>query len=208
MSEISKITNRIYSNSRMELEFFMYLPTGTYRTKDGTSLLINCNPILNLRYKKSDKIVSEYDYTKAAYRITPRNLYNVIVFLNTVVNWFFGDEYKDLYLENENGDLIFNADYNKLSASTRKGDYDQQIMQAIPTIVRYGDKLCEGIHLYVNKSEYCIPLVYHEVATIFGLLKDFNFTAEVTNTILCYQYIIENQAFVSDFRVNGKTPFD
>ena len=206
MEKIDKATRKIFSNSRMELDFFMYLPTGVMNGFSTVS--INCNPILYLRYKQNKYVHEQYDYSKAAYKITPRNLYHVIEFFNTIMKWFYDDKYSDLFLLNDENDIIFNADYNKLSVSTPRGDYDQCIMQAIPTVVRLGDKLYEGIHLYINSSIYCIPLTYQEVSIIFGILRNFSFTQEMMNVLLSTRYIVETNAFMSRDQFDGKTPFD
>lgn len=209
---IERVTKKIFGNSRMELEFFMYLPNGVYTNPEKSSISINCNPVLYLRCKKNKYVTEEWDYMKSSFKINPRNLYTVIKFFNTIMGWFYDDKYSDLFLVDENGKLIFNADYNKLSVSTPRGDYDQFIMQAIPTVVTLGDKLYEGIHLYINRSLYCIPLTYQEVSIIFGILKDFSFTNEINNVLLSYAYIVKNNAFTAGDRYtiggNGKTPFD
>lgn len=205
-----KITRKIYTNSRMELESFMHTPTGTYTGKDRGTMNISSVPLLFLRYKKPKNITEEYDYSKAAFKITIRNLYEVIRFFNGIMKWLFDDEYKDLFLTNDNGDLVFNADYNKLSISTHRGDYDQCIMQAIPSIVRIGDKTYEGINLYINTSRYCVSLTYQEVSILFGILKDFSFTEEAILLLNTYEYIIKNNAITeTDWWSNTKpTPFD
>lgn len=208
--ETDRLTRKIYTNSRMELESFMHFPSGVYTGKDRKTMNVSINPILFLRYKKNQKINEEYDFTKAAFKITPKNLYDVIRFFNTIIKWLFTEEFNDLFMMNEDGEIIFNADYNKLSVSTHRGDYDQCIMQAIPTVVSIGDKKYEGIHLYINTSHYCIPLTYQEVSIIFGILKDFRFTEESILLLEAYKYIIENNSITDNdwWSPNRKTPFD
>ena len=207
---VTKITRKLYTNSRMELESFMHTPTGTYTGKDRGTLNINTVPLLFLRYRKPKNISEEYDYTKAAYKITTRNLYDVVRFFNVIMKWLFDDKYRDLFLTNDEGDLVFNADYSKLSVSTHRGDYDQCIMQAIPTIISIGDKKYEGVHLYINTTKYCISLTYQEVSILFGILKDFSFTEEALLLLNMYDYIMKNNAISeTDWWSNTKpTPFD
>ena len=209
-NHVRKITYNLLTNSRLDLDFFMFLPMATWLSKDKTSIKLNLNPVIYLRYKQP-KFVSEYDYTKASYKITPRNIMDVIKFFNQTVKWLFGEEYKDLFLYNDNGELIFNADYGKLHATLATNDYNNQFMQAIPAIVKLGDKTYEGIHLFVNKSNYCIPLTYQEVTMLFGVLKDFSFSETTSMVLAAYQYIeaheaIEAQGPLSQGKI--KTPFD
>lgn len=206
-NEVNKLTSKIFGNSRLDMDFFMYLPTGTAGA-NGDTITVNCNPVLYLRYKPPKNISQEYNFSKAAYKVTPKNLYHVIKFFNTIMKWFFDDQYSDLYLLNENNELVFNADYNKLSISTHRGDYDTCIMQAIPTVVKLGDKSYEGINLYINTSTYCAPLTFQEVSIIFGILKDFSFSEEVTKLITCYNYIKTYNSYSSGRDYGGKTPFD
>ena len=209
MNEIQKLTRRLFTNSRIDVDFFMYLPSGAFSGKNRSTLNINVNPTLYIRYKPNKKIAEEYDYAKASFKVTPRNLFDVVNFFNTIIIWFFYDQYTDLFLTNDSGELVFNADYNKLSAKTHKGDYDSFIMQAIPTIVRIGDKFYEGIHLYVNSQKYCIPLTFQEVSILFGILRDFSFSDEITLSLLSYDYITKHASY-EQLEMDGirKTPFD
>lgn len=197
MNDVQRVSRTIYSNSRLEIEFFMYLPTGTFIGKEKTSIQLNYNPTIFIRYKKNQYVSEEYDYMKAAYKITPKNLYWVIDFFNEIMKWFYDDKYRDLFLVDNNEKLIFNADYKNLTLVTQKNDYDSQIMRAIPTIVSLGEKISEGAHIYINTTNYCVPLTYQEITTIFNLLKDISFTNEVCATLLTYQYVQSHNAYAS-----------
>lgn len=205
---VQKLTEKIWSNSRMELEFFMYLPNGYWGSKDHSTVSMNINPILTIRYKQNKRIASEYDYAKAGYKITPRTLYHAVKFFNTITKWFYDDKYIDLFLNNE-GSLILNADYKKLHVSMPINDYSQQFLQAVPSIVQLADKTYEGIHLFVNKTAYCIPLSFQEVSTIFGILKKFSFSEEVAMLLAAYQYTESHNKITDEPKSwMGPTPFD
>lgn len=206
-NSVQKITEKILSNSRMELEFFMYLPSGYWQSRDHSTVSMNINPILTIRYKQNKKIASEYDYTKAGYKITPKNLYHVVKFFNNAMKWFYDDKYKDIFLNND-GHLMFNADYKKEHVSMPTNDYSQQFMQAIPSVVQIGDKVYEGLHLFINKTAYCIPLTYEEVSTLFGVLKNFSFSEEVAMVIAAYQYIESHNRITDEPKNIIKTSFD
>lgn len=191
----------------MELELFMFLPSIIQSSNSSTATL-NCNPVLNLRYKPSKTVREEFDYAKATYKINPRNIYSVVKFFNNIVKWFYDDKYESLFLVGEDGNLVFNADFNKLSESTKLGTFDNSIMQAIPAVIQYGDKLYEGIHLYVNTSNYCISLTYQEVTMLFDILKNFSFANEVSSTLAAYRYALEYKRYESNWDKSSKTPFD
>lgn len=204
--KIEKLTRMIYSNSRMELEFFMHLPSLQKGVSSDTAR-VQVYPSLYLRYKKNPKISEAYDYKKAMFRITPANLYTVVKFFNKAVSWFYLDEYKDLFLTDENNQLVFNADYGKLSAVTPRGMYDQSVMQLVPSIIRFGDTSYEGVHLFVNTSQYCIPLTYRELGDVFNILREFRFMEEMNALLQAYQ-IATQQNRVGAYRPGNGTPFD
>lgn len=199
-----KIVRKIYSNSRMELEFFMFLPSIVAPTQGVTTANVSYNPILNLRYKQNKNLTEEFDYSKATFKITPKNFYMVIKFFNNIMKWFYDDQYESLFLLDSENNLIFNADYNKLHESTPKGDFDTCMMQAIPSIVKYGDRTFEGIHLYINTSTYCIPLTYQEVSSIFGILKDFSFQSEINATLIAFEIAMKAGRFEATQYGKGK----
>lgn len=207
MDQIKKVTRRLFKNSRVEIDFFMYLPIGMM-TKGNPTLTINVNPVVFIRCKPNKKIAEEFDYAKAGFRVTPRNLYDVVNLFNTALSWFYTDTYQDLFLVDEDGKLIFNADYNKLSVKTHKGDYDNQIMMAIPTIIQLGDKTYEGLHLYINTQRYCIPLTYQEVSIIFELFKNLRFTEEISMMLASYDYVTKYHCYENSKNEVTKTPFD
>lgn len=206
---MDKISNLLYSNSRIELEFFMYMPTITM-LQNGTSASINYNPIVNIRYKPSKYVAEEFDYMKATYKMTPRNFYVTFRLFNEVMKWLYDDRYADLFLLGEDGKIIFNADYSKLSVSTPYGDNDSCVLQAIPAVVTINDKTFEGIHLYINTSHYCVPLTYSEISSIFGILKSFSFSAHVSAVLTAYELAIREKRYSQ--HKNGyiprKNPFE
>ena len=205
--KIDKLNRKIISNSKYDLELFMYLPSISISQSNTAS--VSFNPILNLRHKPSKSLTEAYDYSKSTFKITPRNLFTIINFFNNIMKWFYDDNFSDLFLNDENGNIIFNADYNKLSESTPRGDFDQCIMQAVPTIVQYGDRMYEGIHLYINSVSNCITLTYQEVTSLFSVLKDFSFPNEVVNMITAYEYAKNNNRYMDSFNYsNKKNPFD
>jgi len=207
-AQTKKLTDRLLSNSRMDLEFFMYMPEGNWTSRDHTTVSLHLNPVIYLRYKPPKNYSSEYDYGKAAYKISPKNLYQVIKFFNTTITWLFGDKYTDLFLYNDEGRLIFNSDYKTLHVTMPTSDYTQQYMQAIPAVVEIGNKIYEGINLFINKTNYCIPLTYEEVSMVFNILKDFRFSEEVSMILTAYQYIETHNAFTESLPGKIKTPFD
>lgn len=208
--DVKHLQERIYSNSRLEMIFFMFSPECEYTKRDRTAVQVKLNPVLYLRYKKKDGLAEEFDFVKSSYKINPKNLYYIIKFFNVCMKWLYSDEFQDLFLRNSEGNLIVNADYKSLKAITHKGDYESQIMTAIPSVVELGDKVYEGIRLFINETKYCVPLTYEEVGIIFSIISTFSFPNEVCAVLQAYDFVNTHSDIIEfgSKGFNGKTPFD
>jgi hypothetical protein len=83
--------------------------------------------------------------------------------------WFYDEDMKDLFVQGENGKLLFNPDYSKLCVSTKPDPFSDSVMKATPAVIRYetGQEY-EGIYLYINKNEFIIPLILSDIEDILG----------------------------------------
>ena len=208
MARIQKLNRKILSNSRFSLDFFMYTPYGSFTTKDNTSIYLNYNPVLLLKYIPPKYAATQYDYSKATYKITPRNIYKVIKMFNELMKWMYSEEYNDLYMLDNDNNLIFNSDYAKLQTSVTPGMYDQCYIKAYPTVVDLGGKKMEGVNLLINETTHIISLTHEEVALIFNILKNFNFTREVICALEVFRYIEQEKSYGENKWNENRTPFD
>lgn len=204
----TKLVETIYTNNRMLMEFFMPLPEATYTNKDKDGVRFFHSPIIQIRCKVSDSTRDIYDYMKAAFSVTVNNHLEVIKFFNTLMKWLFDDEFNDLFLMGPTNELMFNSDYKSLKTSVmfysrKKTD----VLYGVPSIVDLGEKLYEGVNLFVNTTDYMIPLTFREVGIIFGILKEFNFSSEVTKLLLMYDYVKKTDR-IHPSRSEVGTPFD
>lgn len=212
MAEAKRIKRSLYKTSKIQIEFFMYEP----RVEINKNTFISqVNPILNITYLNSKSMFEDYSTLQArTFKINPRNLYNVIKFFNTVVGWFYDESKRDLFLINEDDELVFNADYKNLYAITKKSFGSNEQLKAIPTVVDYNNQRHEGIYLYINESIYDILLTLDELEIIFGILKSFSFYDEIMLNLQILKYAQENnrmeEGSVSYNSATGfkiKTPF-
>lgn len=204
----TKLLESLYSNNRISIDFFMPLPEGTYTNKDRDGIKFYHSPFISLICKKNDSNTDCYDYKKASFRITVTNHYQVIKFFNTVMRWLFDDEFNDLFLLGPTNKLMFNSDYKTLHTTVPfYGLYGTQVLTAVPSIVQLNEKLYEGINLFINTTDYMIPLTYEEVGVVFSILKQFNFSAEVTKLLAMYDHAIQFNR-VHPSKSETKTPFD
>jgi len=178
---------------------------------------IQVNPILTLRQLNTASYNEDFStMQERSYRITPRNLYRVLKFFNTIVTWFYDEDKKDLFLINEENELIFNSDYNSLYTITAKTLNENTVMKAIPTVVVFNDKRYEGIHLYINNSVNVIIMTKEEVEMVLGFLKDFSFNEEIIECLTAMDYAKRNDLIQDNTggfsnnnnNKNTKSPFD
>ncbi len=205
------IKRTLYKNTRYLLEFFMYEPK---IEKWNNNYSINVNPVLTLRQLNSGSYSEDFStMQERSYRITPRNLYRTVKFFNTVLGWFYDEKMTDLYLINEEDELTFNSDYNKLYLITTKTLNETSVMKAMPTVIVFNDKRYEGIHLYINRTENLIIMTKDEIEMIIGFLKDFSFQDEVIECLTIMEYgknnnIIDDQSGKRYSKSNKPSPFD
>ena len=216
MDDIKRIKRTLYKTSKINIEFFMYEPRTEKYKSNYTNVI---NPILNLTYLNPSSMTEDFTtFNARTFKITPRNLYHVIKFFNTVVNWFYDKDKEDLFLINEDNELVFNSDYKSLYAVTKKSYGNNDILKAIPTVVDYNNHKYEGIYLYINENIYNIILTIDELETIFGLLKNFSFYDEIQLNLTTLEYNIKNNlvttpnaiytSYGNTSKVIFKTPFD
>lgn len=204
----TKVIESLYVNSRMNMDFYMWLPDGVYTNTEKDGIRFNHNPIISFICKKNKDNENYYDFKNAIFNVTVQNHYQVMKFFNKIMKWLFDDEYNDLFLMGPTNRLMFNSDYKSLHVDVQYyTQYKTQVMSAIPSLVSYDGKTYEGIHLFINTSDYLIPLTYKEVGIIFSILSSFNFSNEVTKLLSMYQYVIQNDR-VRPFQSEYKTPFD
>lgn len=206
IDQVSKLSERIYSNSKIDIRFFMYLPEGMWSNKDHDGVIFSHNPVLSIACK-NNKDILDYDFKKASFRITVRNYYDTIKFFNTIMKWLYDDKYNDLFLIGPDNKVMFNADYKSLHTTTSTRLYEDQLMKAVPSVVEQEGKLYEGVNIFINNTEYRISLTFEEVGMVFGILQNFNFSTEVTKLLLMYNYVIKDKTRIHNPEIKG-TPFD
>lgn len=204
-----KFKRNLYKNNRITIDFFMHSPKmlcqkGKTNT-DGSLFTLNYNPVVFIKYINPNSLNESYQ-ANDSFKVTPKNLYRVVKFFNKVVSWFTDKNKIDLFLKDDDDNLIFNADYNKLYAIVGFRGNETCVMKAIPAIVEIGGNRHEGITLFINKEINRVPLTLDELVTIFEIFRTFSFYEEIICDLLSYQYAMSVGNIETDItRWNSKT---
>lgn len=204
-----KFKRNLYKNSRITIDFFMHSPKALCQKgkmpTDGATYTLNYNPVIFIKPVNPNSLNESFQ-SSDNFKVTPKNLYRTVKFFNKVLSWFTDKDKIDLFLTDEENNLIFNADYNKLSAMVGFKGTETCVMKAIPSIVDVGGQKHEGINLYINREANLIQLTVDELATIFDLFKTFSFPEEMVCNLIALQYAASIGNIETDItRWNSKT---
>lgn len=190
------ILRQIYKNNTITLQFFTTPPQTVEQNKKYTTsissilyLQINCQTFTDVEAWKTMR-----------YPIKQSNLYDVIIFFNTIVGWFEDDSMSDLYLMTDDNQMVFNSKYENLFALSRKSYFQDCQMRAVPAIIEVAqNKYVEGIYLYINKKTNMVRLTKDEVIDIFNILRTFNFVSETLLSLDLIRYsVLTGTSITSD----------
>lgn len=183
------ISRPIYASKKLGIDLFLYVPSGEYSiSKTGSiGMRLKINPLLMLRL---NNVYGKGTSNQTAnFRISPRNIYRIVLFFDTVLHWFTDPNMKDLFMLTDDNLLVFNNDYNSLSLLTEKDQFESGMLKAVPAIIDYGESRYEGISLFINTTENIVQLTVTEVKNIYGILKSFSFAEEVNLSIMTLDYL-------------------
>jgi hypothetical protein len=160
------------------------------------------NPIVVFRYVNTNNMYDEStktSYSDNSYKMTQKNQYKIIKFFQTIVDWFYDKDLKDLFLINENEELIFNSDYLHINVTLAKNKYDVGLMKAVPSVVVVEEKKYEGVYLYINKFDNFIMLTREDIEEILNIIKNFNFINETASLLSMIDYSVRSNNIITDF---------
>lgn len=184
--ETFTIKRTLYKHINLSIDFFTYKPNVLFTNNAYT---VNVNPIAIFRYINNHNMFEDkISYSENAYKMNPRNHNKIIKFFDTIVGWFYDTDLKDLFLINENDELIFNSDYRHINITLAKGKFETGMMKALPSVITIDDVKHEGIYLYINKINNIIMLTKEDVEEISNMIKNFNFINETSSLLSMIDY--------------------
>ena len=115
------LIRNIYRDDRLTLQLFVP-PPETIAT--GMKYQINSNVVLYLQMSQTGKMDTTDQWKSRRFPIKQTNLYEVVCFFDEILFWYQDKSKEDLFLETDDGQLIFNSKYNELYARTKKRYFD------------------------------------------------------------------------------------
>lgn len=175
------LKRNLFATKTLSVESFMYLKVPESRN-DVYDMTVF--PVVNFRYVPQKGEYTQ-DMKMLTFKMTPRNHWKVLKFLNTLLKWM--DEKDDLFMHDDQNDLIFNYDYKDLIEMIKSNFTDAQIMKAAPAVLSYNETKVPGVCLYINKTNQMCQLTSDEVAQLFSVIRDFKFQEEVVVLTQLYE---------------------
>lgn len=190
---MKSVSTILYTNTRMTISFFMYLPDVTLQNQTYN---VTMSPCLFIRKKRQQS--QSFDKKIIQFKVTSRNIYNLVANINVAVKWFYQDEFKDLFGYNERNELMLNPKYRQINVKTKLEKDQDQYIQIYPALVQLPDIITEqdkeGYIFIINHMDNAFYLHREELECILGILKDFSFVNMsnlILTSILCAKEINE-----------------
>lgn len=167
------LKRNLFSTKTLSVESFMYLKVPEARN-DVFDMTVY--PVVNFRYIPQKGEFSS-DMKMLTFKMTPRNHWKVLNFINNIFKWM--TDTPDLFLHDDQSDLIFNYDYKDLTEQIKSNFTDAQIMKAAPAVLSFNETKIPGVCLYINKTNQMCQLTGDDVSQLFSVIRDFKFQDEV-----------------------------
>lgn len=202
MNDIS-FSRTIFKGKGFSLDFFFHAPRMAVSDRGRFSEEIY--PMLYFRQNTFGQDPSGNRWADKTIKIRPRGMVRFVNAINKACKWF---ENEDIFMENDDGEVIFNHDYSKLKIMMKRAEPDDGSLAIIPAAVPDGadQKPVEGVILYINKLENLVMIPYYELDALLWTLTSFSFTEEMNHMIMATLFGQTNRTITSGNQVR-KGPF-
>lgn len=136
-------------------------------------------------------------------RATERSFKRLMLCFRKVLEWFYDENKKDLFVYDVNNNLVFNHAYKELNEVYFDAFDSNRFMKIIPAAIQTeGNKFVEGLSIYINQLDTIVGVTRIQFEDIVSVLSDFSFAQEATVLMLAYQLaeksgsIIDRKFFV------------
>ena len=140
--------------------------------KYKTGKYSNVKTLISLKLESNDYLVLDYignkDNRENIYISYP-HIFKVKKFFRESLKWFYDDEYDELFVMNNENELIFNSDYRneEIIINNLIGSKSLSIM---PAIVADGE---EGVILFFNSRNKSVIMNIDQLESVIDFLENF-----------------------------------
>ena len=138
--------------------------------------------------------------------VTPDLLRDVKDFFQEALSWFTPENKAILYGKNDEGMLMFNSDYQKLSAiCVNEYGRSKTALKIVPTVVEIGNNIYEpGVVFYINMQANGIIMREYELKRLANFILDFNFIPYTQFAMQCFQHSLATGTLLSREQVQRR----
>ena len=134
------------------------------------------------------------------------NLEDVKEMFREALSWFTSENMNILYGKNDEGLLMFNSEYQKLSAiCVNEYGKAKTALKIVPTVVEVGNNIYEpGVIFYINMVANGIVMRVYELKRLANFIIDFNFIPYNQFALQCFQHCLTTGAILSREQVQKR----
>lgn len=136
--------------------------------------LPNYLPILTLYLNTQDG-----NWKDRMIKISDRSIARFNLCIRKVIEWFYDPDKKDMFLYDENGDLVFNHSFKDLNEVYYDPFEPNKFLKIIPSTVSGKDnKVVEGVSMYINQLDTIVSVSRYDLEDLMTLMSNFSFQEE------------------------------
>ena len=176
-----------------DLQLVYYMRPFQVERQEKRIQILNPRGALYLQYNPDEptkKLIGYEKLKEASFQITQTNIYEIKRVFSDALSWFEPENLENLFGMNDEGELIFNSEFNNLNSSyVEEYGSIRRAIQIMPVPLSSGYNKSEpGVILYITRKEFNIRMNEIKLRVLAGFLKDFSFIAYNQFLMGCYLY--------------------
>ena len=188
---VTKLGRILFQTSELKIVSGTSIPKFSFYQKkngeysDPVMDRLDCYITINIRPKDRN-----LPYQSCSAFLLEPEYYTLVKAWMEVLHWFYDPDKKDLFLFDENGNLMFNTTYNDLgkTVTDSKKYPNTQKITVMPNLVYRGDKTHEGIVLHLRDLDVQTTLTRNEFANLVKILQGFSYADEPFRLAFAYWF--------------------
>lgn len=121
------------------------------------------------------------DWQNRSFMITERGFFDFMDKLHEVVQWFYDESMRDIFIRDSDNILVFNTAYKDLHVDIVESKKDPKLMRIMPTVDEGQEGTAnrfEAVQLYINDLANLSIIRHYDLITMEAVLRKFSFQDE------------------------------